>query len=164
VGSYLRDTEWTPSAVSVPQPSVQLTHLNRSSCSAIELRRFQSTLEAGQNHWPAAKELIICAVTELVAGNHQAARVADRLHLPRNPLCAFCLYIVTRQCRGWLHQPAVRIDVDVFPFNEGSGGTEVGHSVVRDRDPRRPDGFCRTGTCAPGSRPALIRAAAPSLF
>jgi len=56
--------------------------------------------------------------------------------------------------------PAGRIDFDVFPFNEGSGGTQVGHPVLRARDPRRLDAICRTGTRAfrdPGPHSSRLR-------
>ena len=59
--------------------------------------------------------------------------------------------------------PAERIDFDVFPFNEGSGGTQVGHPVLRGPTSTR----CylpNSNLLLPGSRPALIEATAPSLF
>lgn len=39
-------------------------------------------LEAGEDHGPTAVELVMGAFSQLVAGDGEAARVADRLDLP----------------------------------------------------------------------------------
>src|SRR5207248_10149305 len=50
-----------------------------------QLAGLEQRLEPGQDHHPAAVELAVRALAELVVGHGQPARVADRLDLPGDP-------------------------------------------------------------------------------
>src|SRR5438552_13228065 len=49
----------------------------RSGCGE-EFSRFEVGLEAGEDHRPAAVELLVRVLAKLVVGHGEAARVADR--------------------------------------------------------------------------------------
>ena len=102
----------------------------------------QQRLQAGQDHHPAAVELVVGAVAELVVGDGQPARVADRLDLPGHPGGTFRLDLVAPQRGHRLHEAAGRVDLEVLALADRHARDRVpgvvggaGGPVRLDSDP-----------------------------
>src|SRR3989442_1661532 len=84
-----------------------------------QLARLEPRLQAGEDHRPAAVELVVRALAKLVVGDGQAAGVADRFDLPGHPRGSFALHLVAPQRNHALDQPARRVDLEVLALPPG---------------------------------------------
>ena len=105
------------------------------------LAGLEQRLQPGEDLRPAAVDLLVGALGQLVVGHRQPARVADLLDLPRHPRGALGLDVLAPQRAEALHEPARRIDLEVLALAE-SAGPPAGCDglVARARRPvgRRP--------------------------
>src|SRR5207253_6794889 len=86
-----------PSDVVSPYDDAGTTNSSRSAVHqgarrGEQLACLQPRLQAGQDHGPAAVELVVRALPQLVVGEGQPAGVADRLDLPGHPRRALGLH------------------------------------------------------------------------
>src|ERR1700693_4994191 len=110
----------------------------RSGCGE-ELTGLQPGLEAGEDHRPAAVDLVVGVLAQLVMGDDQAARVADRLDLPGDPRGSLGLDLLAPQRRVALDEAARRIDLQVLALADRSECHGAGADVARSRGPVRGD-------------------------
>src|SRR5437867_6411324 len=89
----------------------------RSRCGQ-QLAGLEQRLESGEDHRPAAVQLLVRALTKLVVGHRQMAGVADRLDLPCHPRGAFALHVLVPQGPHALDQSARRVDLEILPFSQ----------------------------------------------
>src|SRR5205823_4530581 len=80
----------TASSDPLRSPRVAQRAGRREQLSGLEQR-----LQAGEDHRPAAVELAVRVLAELVVGDGQAARIADRLDLPGDPRGSLALHVLT---------------------------------------------------------------------
>src|SRR5438093_2787297 len=74
----------------------------------------EQRLQAGEDHHPAAVELTVGPLAELVVGDGQPAGVLDLLDLPRDPGGSLAFDLVAPQGVEALDEPARRIDLEVL--------------------------------------------------
>src|ERR1700722_16652473 len=86
------------------------------------LTRLQQRLQAREDHRPAAVDLLIGTLAQLIVGDGQPARVADRLHLPGHPRGALAADILTPHRIEALHEPARWVYLEVLPFADHDPG------------------------------------------
>src|SRR5260221_5430436 len=75
---------------------------------------FQQRLESGEDHRPAAIELIVGALAQLVMGDCEPTGIADRHDLPGYPRRALGLDVFAPGGAKALHQPTRRIDLEIL--------------------------------------------------
>ena len=83
-----------------------------------DLPGFEPRLQAGQDHRPPAVELGRRVRWQLIVDHGQAARVADRLDLPRHPGRAGPLGVGTPQRAHRLHEPDRPFDDQVLSLDQ----------------------------------------------
>ena len=106
-------------------------------------------LQAGEDHRPAAVELVVRALAQLVVGDGQPARVADRLDLPRDPRGALAPSRRRPRARRMrLHEPARRVDLEVLALAEQAAAPGCAHLVARAGRPVRRRRRRRSCTCS----------------
>src|SRR5918996_682961 len=83
------------------------------------LASLQQRLQPGEDHRPAAVELAVGALVELIVDHGQPAGVlADRLDLPGHPRGALALHLVAPQRGEGLDEAPRRIDLDILTLGD----------------------------------------------
>ena len=101
----------SPSPASSPDLAV---YISDPGCRE-QLAGLEPRLQAREDHRPTAVDLVVRAFAHLVVGDGQAAGVADRLDVPRDPRRALGLHVVAPEERRVLHEAARRVDLEVEP-------------------------------------------------
>src|SRR5213594_1301851 len=96
-----------------------------------QLARLEPGLQAGEDHRPAAIELLVGALAKLVMRHRQAAGVTDRFDLPGDPRGPLLLHVVTPESPHALDQPPRRIDLEVLALSERRVSRGVARRVPR---------------------------------
>src|SRR6185295_13225965 len=100
-----------------------------------QLSRFEQRLEPREDHRPAAVELVVRALAQLVVGDGQAARIPDLLDLPGDPRGALALHLVAPERDHALDEPARRVDLQVLALSQDEGAVPNEHLEARARRP-----------------------------
>src|SRR5437763_7862295 len=102
-----------------------------------ELPRLEPRLEAGEDHRPAAVELRVRVLAQLVVRDGEPARVADRFDLPRDPSAALVLHLVAPKRGHGVDQAAGRVDLEDVTLAQGYGPAARAHLEARAGLPLR---------------------------
>ena len=89
---------------------------------------FQQRFQPGKDHRPAAVELIIRALAELIVGHLEQTGIGDLLDLPSYPGSSFRLDILAPKGAEALNELAGRIDLQIFAFQN------LGFPELQDAD------------------------------
>src|SRR5580700_6130421 len=100
---------------------------------------FEPRLQAGQDHRPPAVELLRSVRRQLVVDHREAARIADRLDLPRHPGRAGPLGVGTPQRAHRLHEPDRPFDDQVLALDQRPLRARMTEPVGRTGRPVRLD-------------------------
>src|SRR5664280_2085398 len=92
-----------------------------------QLARLEPGLQAREDHRPAAIELGVRALAQLVVGHAQVAAVTDGLDLPGDPRGALALHVLAPERDHALDQLPWRVDLEILAFTQGAGRTLVRH-------------------------------------
>src|SRR5207253_4979879 len=101
--------------------------------------RFEVGLEAGEDHRPAAVELLVRVLAKVVVGHGEAARVADRFDLPGDARRSLALHVLAPERSHTLHEAARGIDLKILAFHQRPVVGGVTCLVPRARRPVRVD-------------------------
>src|SRR3954454_2383435 len=103
------------------------------------LAGLQPCLQPREDHRPAAVELVVGALAQLVVDDGQPARVADRLDLPRHPRRALGLDVLAPARVVALDEPPRRVDLEGLAVDDRRRARRVAGHVARAGRPLRLD-------------------------
>src|SRR5207244_11290116 len=101
-----RAVAWVRRRCSRSIPAERGSGVHQGSGRGEQLAALEPRLQAGEDHRPAAVDLVVRALAHLVVGDREPAGVvADRLDLPRDPRGSLVLHVVAPEEPGALNQP-----------------------------------------------------------
>src|SRR6516162_1276394 len=105
----------------LPQLGCRRLQITQRAGCREQLARLEQRLQPGKDHRPAAVELRVGSLAQLIVNDHQAARVANPLDLPCDPRRALALHVVAPQRSEALDETARRGHLQVLALEDRRG-------------------------------------------